>query len=567
MKQSPGVTLPFAEHLSDLMVVTGVFAAAVLFVICLALVTHRLGTHEGGPAWAIGWAAVYISGVCAMASVQWPWFGPLYPLFGTAFAGLIFVGALRFAGYPVPRWLPPLIATIAITRAIAEPYLSYVAVQTQAFGLLAAASIGASWIIRTRRHRADATMWEAVLGWSFPLIPLAHAGLAVAQAMGGDPSIALLAWVIVGLWVAGLQSGALLARAAIRAEQSRNTLESLVDTVPAGLALGDHDGRIRATNAAFAELVGIANPALLVGRPLEEVTAALREALADETSFDDATAGPQELRLRDGRIVILDRRSTTGHTEHGAANIWLLRDVTEERRLTEALDRSRRLETLGRLAGGVAHDFNNKLTVILGGAALLRPALEQAEPKKKERLDDLETAAHYCADLTRDLLDFAKKSPREPKQISTTQYLLRLAEQLRRDLPRGVALEATVSPKTPDLEADAVQLERVLTNLVYNARDALGSSGHIEIRADAAGEASVAITVRDDGPGMDPATSERAFDPFFTTKGPGGGTGLGLAIVFSLVESNGGEVSLETAPGAGAAFRTVWPRYGQAALA
>ncbi len=549
------------------MMVPAVFAAAVLFLICLALATYRLGTHEGGPRWAFAWVCVYVSGVAASASAQWPVLGPLYPFFGTAFAGLLFLGAARFADIQLPRWVVPSLVAIAIARAISQPYLSYVVVQTQGFVLLLAATIGASWAIRRRRGRADATMWEPVLRWSLPLIPVAHAGLAATKAAGADESTALIAWLVVGLWVAGLQTGALLARGARRAEQGRATLATLVDAVPAGLALGDGDGNIRATNPAFAELLGGSDAEKLIGRPFSEAGRALRDALDDSSSLDLTTAEHQELRLRDGRIVIFEQRSVAGRAGVDEGMLWLLRDVTEERRLTEALDRSRRLETLGRLAGGVAHDFNNKLTVILGGAALLRPIVEKAEPRRRERLDDLETAAQYCADLTRDLLDFAKKSPRAPKQIATQQYLATLADRLRRELPHGVALDASVSPDTPDVEADSVHLERVLTNLVHNARDALGAQGHIEIHASPAGNDSVAITVRDDGPGMDPATSERAFDPFFTTKGPGGGTGLGLAIVFSLVESNGGEVSVETAPGAGASFRTIWPRFGEVAVA
>lgn len=547
--------------------IPALFAAAVFFVIGMSLVTFRLGRREGGAEWAAGWVCLYVSGAFAVAAQQWPSFGPLYPLFGTAFAGLLFLGATRFADLAIPRWVIPLIIATGIARALSQPFVSYAAVQGQAFLVLLAGTVGAIWAIRQRRGRADVTIWEIVLCWSLLLIPIAHGGFAASQLLIGDATMALVVWLVVGIWVAGLQSGSLLARAAGRAEEARDTLATLVDAVPAGLALGDRDGRIRATNPAFVELLRAPNRNSLVGRPFDEASSALAEALLDPGDLDLARSEHQELRLRDGRIVILDQRAVQGRTGREAGKLWLLRDVTEERRLAEALDRSRRLETLGRLAGGVAHDFNNKLTVILGGAALLRPIVEKAEPRRRERLDDLETAAQYCANLTRDLLDFAKKTPREPRQIAPAEYLNKLADRFQRDMPRGVTLEASIEPDTPSLEADPLQLERVLTNLVYNARDALGSTGKIEIHARPHGEDTVAITVRDDGPGMDAATSERAFDPFFTTKGPGGGTGLGLAIVFSLVESNGGEVSVETSPGGGAAFLTVWPRFRQMSVA
>lgn len=546
--------------------IPALFAAAVLFVIGISLVTFRLGQREGGAEWAAGWVCVYLSGASAFAAQVWPVFGPLYPLLGTAFAGLLFLGASRFADIAIPRWVIPAVVATALVRAVLQPFVSYPVVQGQAFVVLLVGTIGAIWAIRQRRGRADATIWEIVLCWSLPLIPLAHGAFAASQILTGDATIAMVAWLVVGIWVAGLQSGSLLARAAVRAEEARNTLATLVDAVPAGLALGDRDGTIRATNPAFVELLQAPKRRGLIGRPFDEASNALAEALLNPDDLDLERPGHQELRLRDGRIVILDQRALLGQPGREAGKLWLLRDVTEERRLTDALDRSRRLETLGRLAGGVAHDFNNKLTVILGGAALLRPIVEQAEPRHRERLDDLETAAEHCANLTRDLLDFAKKSPREPKQIATAEYVSALAERLQRHMPRGVTLEVSIAPDTPSLEADELQLERVLTNLVYNARDALGTNGHIEIQARADGEEAVAITVRDDGPGMDAATSERAFDPFFTTKGPGGGTGLGLAIVFSLVESNGGEVSVETSPGEGAAFHTRWPRFGHVAV-
>lgn len=547
------------------MIIPILFAAAVVFVICIALVTYRLGARQGGREWAIGWVCAYVAGVSAAMSAQWPVVGPMYPFFGTMFAGLLFLGAARFADVVVPRWLLPAMLAVAFVRAGAQPFSSYVIMQAQAFVLLAAGSLAATRALASRRGRADATAWETALGWSLPLIPLAQLGMAATRVAGRDEPLTLVAWFVVGLWTAGLQAGALLARAARRAEHGRATLATLVDAVPAGLALGDPDGRIRATNPAFAEILGEGGPNSLVGRPFLEIHRRLRRALDDPTAVVDLSNDEtQSLRLHDGRLVLLDTHPVPGQPN---GRLWLLRDVTEERRLAEALDRSRRLETLGRLAGGVAHDFNNKLTVILGGAALLRPIVDRAEPRRRERLDDLETAAQYCADLTRDLLDFAKKSPRAPTRVEIGAYLDKLIARLRRALPRGIHLTAAVAPGTPPVEADPLQLERVITNLVQNARDALGSRGNIEIQASPDGRDTVALTVKDDGPGMDVSTRERAFDPFFTTKGPGGGTGLGLAIVLSLVESNGGEVTLSTSPGGGAAFRTSWPRYGQAVVA
>lgn len=539
------------------MTILALYAAGILFIIAIALVTIRLGARQGGREWALGWACAYLAGASAALSREWPVFGPAYPLLGTIFATLLYVGAARFSDVPRPRWLWPACFGVGLARAASEPFLSYEAVQAQAFLVLLASAVAAGRILRSRASRADSTPWEPVLAWSLPLIPLAHGVMAFRQALGTDPTIGLLVWLITGLWIACLQTGSLLARATRAAENAKAALETLINAVPDGLILIDAQERIRAMNPAFLALLGSHSPEL-VGRRFDEALLRLRSAGADvEVSTPPVAGARQEIAFDDGRIIILDPHPVPEAL--GEGQLWLARDVTDERRMAEELDRSRRLETLGRLAGGVAHDFNNKLTVILGQATLLRPIVEDAAPDRLSRIDDLTRAARYCADLTRDLLDFARKSPRTPERIETGVYLRNLTDRLTRDLPPGVSLEADIGKDTPDLEADPFQVERVLTNLVGNARDAVGERGRIRISAGATAS-GVRISVADDGPGMDAKTRERAFDPFFTTKGLGQGTGLGLAIVFSLVESNGGSVSLETSPGCGTRFDTTWPR-------
>jgi len=233
-----------------------------------------------------------------------------------------------------------------------------------------------------------------------------------------------------------------------------------------------------------------------------------------------------------------------------------------ERALLLELERARKLETLGRLVGGVAHDFNNQLTVILGNARILRETLgndDEAEPM----LADLASAAERCADLTGGLLAFARKTPREPRPVDVSEALDEVGRMLRPLLPEGARLEVDVAAGVPPVLADATQLGRVLSNLAMNARDAIAPGGRVALGAavrERPGDAPwVELTVRDDGTGMDEETRAHIFDPFFTTKPSAQGTGLGLSIAFGLVESHGGHIEVESAPGRGTRFRVRWP--------
>ncbi|MCP3983288.1 MAG: hypothetical protein GY723_02810, partial [bacterium] len=209
-----------------------------------------------------------------------------------------------------------------------------------------------------------------------------------------------------------------------------------------------------------------------------------------------------------------------------------------EQALATELERSRKLETVGRLAGGIAHDFNNELTSILGNASLIRSRVD-FDPVLGDAITDLERAAEHCAELTQGLLAFARQVPNHPCSLEVEPVLRKVESTLRPSLPEDVSLDVLVDAGILPLLANATQLHRALTNLVVNARDAVGKTGHIQIRARTrprvsdTGEESrpedardwIEVSIRDDGPGMDEPTRAHAFDPFFTTKPVGQGTG------------------------------------------
>ena len=235
-------------------------------------------------------------------------------------------------------------------------------------------------------------------------------------------------------------------------------------------------------------------------------------------------------------------------------------DITERRRLEEQIRQAGKMEALGRVAGGIAHDFNNMLTVINGYAALLSRELNGTPAGR--RANEIQIVGEKAAQLTSQLLAFSRKQQHHPERIDLNRVVRDAEPLIRPLLPPNVQLLFVLEPSLPPIEADHAQLERILLNLVTNACDAMPDGGALSIetrKAPGSHGERVQLTVRDNGIGMDEAVRERIFEPFFTTKEPGKGTGLGLATVYGAVRQNGGTITVETAPGRGAAFIMTFP--------
>jgi signal transduction histidine kinase/ActR/RegA family two-component response regulator len=232
-----------------------------------------------------------------------------------------------------------------------------------------------------------------------------------------------------------------------------------------------------------------------------------------------------------------------------------------------ALEQSRRIEALARMAGGVAHDFNNALTVIIGGAEMAK--LRRESPQEVEEcLDEVLRAAGGAADLSRRLMMLGRQHISTPRPTSIAVLLNRLEAPIRRILPDDVQLVVNTAGKDRTALVDETELERALLNLALNARDAMPRGGTLTIAArseDVAGTPDlddgryVSISVSDTGQGMDRETLDRIFDPFFTTKGDKGGTGLGLATVYAFAKESRGAVEATSTPGSGTTFTLMLP--------
>jgi signal transduction histidine kinase len=240
----------------------------------------------------------------------------------------------------------------------------------------------------------------------------------------------------------------------------------------------------------------------------------------------------------------------------------------ERQQLQQDLARAQKLEAIGRLAGGVAHDFNNVLTAILGSAELLMMDTPPGEHAREE-VEIIRDAAVRAQDLIRQLLAFSARQVLQPVVLDLNDLITELGRMLRRLIGEDLTLDTELADDLGPVRADPGQVEQVLVNLAVNARDAMPDGGRLLIRtgnvdvndgADLPAGPYALIEVTDTGTGMDAATLARVFEPFFTTKERGKGTGLGLASVYGIVRQSGGHIAVASTPGAGTTFRIYLPR-------
>jgi PAS domain S-box-containing protein len=250
--------------------------------------------------------------------------------------------------------------------------------------------------------------------------------------------------------------------------------------------------------------------------------------------------------------------------------VWV--DITERKQLEAQFLQAQKMEAVGRLAGGVAHDFNNALTAILGYTDLLHDEVTQAN--QRDDLGEIRRAAQWAADLTRQLLAFSRQQVLEPRPLNLSDVVRRLEGMLRRVIGEDVTLSTVLSADLATVRADPAQIDQVIINLAVNARDAMPQGGRLTIetanqRLDAGWEWEgepvtpgpyVMLAVSDSGSGMDDATRMRIFDPFFTTKEKGKGTGLGLATVYGVVKQSGGYLWVYSEVGHGTTFKVYLPQ-------
>ncbi|MEP0775480.1 MAG: PAS domain S-box protein [Acidobacteriota bacterium] len=271
--------------------------------------------------------------------------------------------------------------------------------------------------------------------------------------------------------------------------------------------------------------------------------------------------GPWEFRYRHASGEIRWARTLSTPVQEGGVSVGLrgvLSDITETRRVHEQLVASQRMEALGQLAGGLAHDMNNILQAMTSTLSLakLEPCSEE---RSVARLKELEAYIKRGAGLTRQLLLFARRETARPELLDLNRVVEELLPMLRRLLRENVSLEVALAGEELPVEADRGQLEQVLTNLAVNAVDAMPDGGLLRVTTGAAG-GEVWLAVADTGTGIPEELQQRIFEPFFTTKEAGYGTGIGLAVVHGIATGLGGRVEVASAVGRGSRFTVSLPR-------
>ncbi|MGC4092993.1 MAG: ATP-binding protein [Polyangiaceae bacterium] len=363
------------------------------------------------------------------------------------------------------------------------------------------------------------------------------------------------------------------AEAAARAAQRRYQLVS--DLMSDLVGVFDEQGRVVYASPSFQRILGV-DPLSIVGRPTPELIhpedlEATGAAFLSTVAEGKATAVAR-VKAADGSYRWFHIGLSRMNAEAGEQGIIAVsaRDITEQRELSEALEATRRMEALGRLAGGVAHDFNNMLMVIQSASDLASSRLPSEHAARIE-LSEVNHAIQRAAALTQQLLTFARRQVLPGDASSVVAHVVRdLCPILARLCGSDIELQTRLDGSARRVDVSPVQIEQLLMNLCANARDAMPSGGTLKVTladrellpreiADLKPGSYVELIVEDSGSGISPEVQLRMFEPFFTTKSAGRGTGLGLATVFGLVNQLGGHIGVRSELGRGTAFTLLLP--------
>ncbi len=368
----------------------------------------------------------------------------------------------------------------------------------------------------------------------------------------------------------------------------RYLTNALMDTIPDFIYFKDRKSRYIRVNKAASKRFGAINPSIVVGKTADDFYSKeyAQSALADEQAImegDKPVIGRVEKEVfADGRERWVSTTKMPLKNKQGAVigTYRVSRDITEYIEAEEALKSSeeqllqaQKIEAVGRLAGGVAHDFNNILTAIIGYSdyLLMKPSLDNSH---MSYIEQIKIAAERAASLTDQLLSFSRKQILRPEVINPNTLIADLEKMLSRLIGEDIRVRLVLSGDTGFIRADPGQIEQVIVNLAVNSRDAMPVGGTLTIKTATAdfdeddeeknpemGAGSyVMIRMEDTGCGMDGETMEHIFEPFFTTKDVGKGTGLGLSTVYGIIKQSGGYIYAESTIGRGTSFTIYLPR-------
>jgi two-component system, cell cycle sensor histidine kinase and response regulator CckA len=445
----------------------------------------------------------------------------------------------------------------------------------------------------------DRGPWDIIVGDnSMPGFSGTEA-LAIVRARGLDtPFIFVSSTMGEDLAVSALEAGAgdalakgdlrrlvPVIRRELREAFDRRAASALVEHAPVGIYRSTPVGRFTTANAALVRILGYASTEEVLALDMAKDVYAdpeERRRLVEQDTYTHQVYEELEAtwKKKDGtrirvQLSVRAQRDGSGRVEFYEA---FVRDITNQRQLEAQLAQAQKMEAIGRLAGGVAHDFNNMLTVILSYSDLLLEDLP-AGSSDRDDVTQIRKAALGASQLTRQLLAFSRQQVLEPRIVDLNDAVSGIERLLTRVLREDIKLQCMLAADAGTIRVDPGQLEQVIMNLAVNARDAMPNGGLLTVETanvdlDAAylqrhpvakPGRYVMLAVTDTGIGMDAATQARIFEPFFTTKDIGKGTGLGLATVQGIVQQSGGFIWVYSEPDHGTVFKIYLPRVDEPA--
>ena len=384
--------------------------------------------------------------------------------------------------------------------------------------------------------------------------------------------------VIAGLNLVAEDFGVEHERRQAAEEALRDTIEAWESAPAMFCSVDTTTGQVVQCNRTMERTLGRPRDAI-IGQPLEALYRPtsqhlVRASLAALATGSSLPVLDHELVAAGGKTIVTLLSGAVVRDEGGAPRRYRLiyRDVGEERRLETQLMHAQKMEGIGRLAGGIAHDLNNLLSAIFGSAEMLRTEVVTSEGV--EDLEQIIGAARRAAELTSQLLAFSRRTVVSPRSLNVNERLVEMDKLLRRTLGESIAIVSRTEPSPWTVVIDPGRFEQVIMNLAINARDAMPGGGKLTLETQnvvldddyvrahhgvSAGD-YVMVGVSDDGAGMSREVQDRLFEPFFTTKEVGKGTGLGLATAWGIVRQAGGTIDAYSEPGSGSTFKIYLPR-------
>lgn len=429
-----------------------------------------------------------------------------------------------------------------------------------------------------QRYPADAFLVEKAMEAyaGEPLVslggrPIGHIGVMSRRPFGDTATIATT-----------LKMFAVAVTAAMMRERSRRQYRDLFEFAPDALVLSDRQGRIVLANRQAERIFGWTR-AELAGQPVEMLVpqdirqrhVGLRDGFLRTLEMRRMAGDRPALQAtrKDGSVFPVEIDLAPVETESGVMIAAAVRDITARKALEHQLAQAIKMDAIGKLTGGMAHDFNNYLGVIIGNLDLLGETAKP-DPGQTRFIDAALKGAERAAELTQSLLAFSRRQPLDARTTDLNQRIREIVKLLQRTLGEDIEVAMELAPELWQAKVDGAQLDSCIINLANNARDAMPSGGgltivtrnaHLDEQYARLNPGTVAgdyalIEVSDTGEGMLPDIAARVFEPFFTTKGPGHGTGLGLSMVYGFVKQSGGHIKIYSEPGHGTTVRIYLPR-------